>query len=189
MKPIPLQRNADQFVALVLKGIECWKQAGEIAARAAKDDPGFIDRVCKQCPDISPETVVRFQRIGEGTLYPRLCLSESPGVRRLRRLPYTLQEKHCSEPIEVLVKTATGYEPEQIDVRALTTEQATQVFDADRIRSISAQRAWLENRASKIVGPATQTTKPYRVVNNEIVCMQACRISKKEALALIAQMD
>lgn len=184
-----LQVNyAKQFIDLVLQGLECWKQAGEIAAKAIADDPEFIDTVVSECPDITAETVRRFERIGLGQLHPQLCLSESPGVRRLRKLSYLLQERYATSPVELLVKADGKYDTLQVDVRNLTHDQAAQVFDANGLRSAAAQRAYIENAVLKRTDPPARGNLPYRTVKDDLVIMQPCRISKKDLARILADM-
>src|SRR5512133_1827607 len=97
------QTKAEQFIDLVMKGVECWMQAGELVAAAIDENANFVDEVCDKCPDISPEMVYRVEAIGRKKLHPRLLLNDTPGTRRLRNLPYSLQEKHATEPVRVLL--------------------------------------------------------------------------------------
>jgi hypothetical protein len=85
-------REMDEFVKLVMAGIEAWFKAGEIVARNMDANPDWVDEVCRRCPEITPETVLAFDRVGRRKLHPRLLASNKPGAVRMRSLPFELQE-------------------------------------------------------------------------------------------------
>lgn len=130
------------------------------------------------------ETLSRFEQIGRQRLYPQLLLNDSPGIRRLRRLPFDLQKKHSSEPVTLLLSDGESLE---VDVRNLTPSQAAQVFSSNRLRTIAEQRAWLEDqKTSELAVPATGNL-PYRIVGKTVVFMETCRCSAGDLAKLLAQ--
>lgn len=181
--------DSQLFIEFVMQGIECWTKAGEIAAMASESDPNWIDDVCDKCPDITPECVKRFIDIGRKKLHPRLAISEAPGVRRLRRLPYAVQEKFSNEPLELLVSSGSGWETLRVDVRNLTPDQAAQVLDEDGPRSIAAQRAYIEDRAAKRVAPPIRASLPYRIVGKKLVVMTGCTLERKDLTKILGEME
>ena len=184
------KQSAEKFVELVLQGIEVWMQAGEIAAKAVEADPEFVDRVCEICPDINEETVNRFVLMGLKKLHPQLCLSETPGVRRLRRLPYSLQEKHVKDPVDLVVKNDDGkVEILKVDVRNLTVDQSAQVFSVEGVRSHAEQRAWIEDKATKRVVPPVNGDLPYRITGRELVILNPCRLPRRDVARILADME
>lgn len=184
------QQLAKQFIDLVIQGIACWVRAGEIAAKAVEEDPKFIDRVCKSNPDITKETVNRFVLIGQRKLHPQLCLSETPGVKRLRRLPYPVQEKHVVTPVDLVIKDDGKVKVLNVDVRNLTPHQASQVFSADGIRTEAEQRAWLEDKAAKRAVPTVSSDTPWRITRDrELVVSEPCRLSRRDVARILAEME
>lgn len=182
--------DANQFVKLVMEGIDAWTRAGEIAARAIAENPNFIDEVCDACPDITPEAVKRFQAIGLKKLHPQLAISEAPGVRRLRKLPFALQEQFVKAPIELVVlRDKGGVEVLKVDVRNLTPDQAAQVFTEDDIRSAAEQRAYIEDRNAKRIAPPTRANLPYRHDSKKLIVMEPCTFSRKELAKILAEME
>lgn len=186
MKTSVQKTDSEQFVDLVMQGIECWQQAGALVVRAIDSNPNFIDEVCDKCPDITPELVHRFEQIGRKQLCAKLLISDAPGVRRLRRLPYSLQEKHSVEPVSLILSNGESL---RVDVRNLTPDQAAQVFAEDRIRSDAEQRSWIEDKRSKSSAPSNKSNAPYRVVGKKLVVMTACTLERKELARLLAELD
>lgn len=183
------KHNVEEFIRLVKKGMECWVQAGEIAAKSIEGNPNFIDEVCDTWPDISPETVRRFQCIGLKKLHPALTISEAPGMRRLRKMPYEIQCKYVGDPVELLVEKQDGWDVLLVDVRNLTPDQVSQVFDFDCLRTQAAQRAYIEGKKAKQLAPPVKADLPYRIVGKKLVVVTACTLDRKEMARLLADME
>jgi hypothetical protein len=180
--------TAERFYDLITKGMEAWVEAGKLVANEIDANPGFVDEVCEKFPDISPEMVIRFDQIGRMEVHPRLLLSDSAGVRKLRKLPYALQEKYAASPVQLLINDKDGYQPLNVDVRNLTSDQANQVFTADGIRSPAAQRAWIENRkASEVVFSSQATEKPWRITRGKIYFTSPCSLKTSELARILAE--
>lgn len=183
------QNPVDQVYTLILAGIESWIQAGEIVAQAIDEDPDFVDKLCDKYPDISPETVVRFELIGRRKLHPKTLLNDAPGMRRLRKLPFQLQEKYVTQPVNLIVKSSNGYEVLKVDVRNLTPDQSAQVFDSTGIRSEAAQRAWIEDKAATKIVLNVNADMPYRITGRKIVFMQPCTLSAGDLAQILAKIN
>ncbi len=180
-------REVEEFSKLVMAGIEAWWKAGQIVARNLDADPAWLDEVCRRCPEITPETVLAFDRVGRRKLHPRLMGSNKPGAVRLRAFPLELQEKYLTHPLPLLIKNGKGVETLEVSLWNLTAEQCRQVFDAEGVRSEGGQRAWLESRESKRA-IAKPVDEPYRIVGSTLVVMGPCRFTAKQVLQLAAQM-
>ena len=186
MNSLTKNSDVDAFVALVMKGVEAWIEAGKILVKNIDEDPDFGDKICDKCPDISAEMVCRFEQIGRQELHPRLLLSDAPGIRRLRKLPYDLQEKYVTHPVNML---ATDGSTINADVRNLTPDQAAQVFKHDGIRSLAEQRLWIEDTKAKQIAPPTKANLPYRIVGQKLVVVQPCQFNRKELANLLAEIE
>lgn len=181
--------NIDKFIELVLKGVECWYQAGVLCAAEIDKNPNFIEEVCKRCPELSEETVLMFERIGRKMVHPKLLIMDGPGPRKLRHLPYQLQEKYLAKPLKVLVQVNGKYESTNIGLMNLTTLQADQVFDGDKERNEAAQRAWIESRAMKKFAPPKRINDPYRIVHDKLVIMEPVTLTRREVADILCKMS
>ena len=178
--------DIDEVVKLINQGIESWIVAGKLVVKNVEKNPNFIDQVCDKYKDISPEILYRFEQIGRKQLNPRLLLNDSPGVRRLRRLPIEVQEKHAVEPVAVLISEGQTL---QIDVRNLTPRQAAQVFNCDRLRSLAEQRAWIEDKKTEESTVPAQGNLPYRIVGKTLIVMQGCKFTVRDLARIMAEME
>lgn len=182
----PQKTNIERFVVLFQRGYDAWIEAGKVVAAALEDDPDFADKVHAEHPEISVDTVYAFDRLGRKELHPKLLISDSPGAKKLRRLPYSLQEKCIDNPVPLLIKTEKGWEILNASVFNLNSEQANQVFDADGIRPEAAQRTWLESKSSKAI---VQIDEAYRVSGRKLIVMQPCQFTAGQLARLLADME
>lgn len=176
-----------QFVELLQRGVDCWVQAGELAAKAIEENPDWPDEVCAQVPWLTPARIYEFQKIGLKKIHPRLMLCDLPGVRALRRLPYKVQETYITQPVELLI---TNGDTLRVDVHNLTREQADQVFNGDGVRPLAAQRSWLESRAMEKAQPKDLHVEPYIVKRNVLKVNEAGTIfTRKDLIRILAEME
>lgn len=184
--PAKTNQSIEQFVSLFQQGYEAWVKAGKLVSEALEQDPDFGDKVHAKHPEISVDTVYAFDRLGRKELHPKLLVSDSPGARRLRRLPYSIQEKLTSNPVSLLIKTDKGWDTLSVSVFNLTPEQAAQVFDSDGVRNEQAQRAFLESKHSKAL---IQVDEPYRVSGRKLMVMQPCQLTAKQLVRILSEME
>ena len=185
---------AKRFSELIKAGVNAWLEAGRLVAEGMEHDPEFADRLVELVPGLTYETVMRFNAIGTGVALPEVFLhADRPGIRRLARLPVEVQRKLLSSPISTLVRddTSGGWGTLQIDVLNLTTAQSHQVFGSDGIRSEAAQRAWLEDRATREKMSETVITQPYSIRGRKfhVNGTGSFTLSAKELAQILAKME
>jgi hypothetical protein len=179
---------AQQFIDLVVTGANALADAGKLIADAIDlHGEEIIEVVCDKCPDMTSEFVKRLEAVGRNKIHRLLVINESAGVRRLRSLPFSIQEKYASNPVPLLIVEGQSVKTIQADVRNLTPAQATQVFARDHVRSEAEQRTFIEDLRSKQSAPAHNA--PFRVVKNELIIIEPCRLGKKELCDALAQMS
>jgi hypothetical protein len=183
------ENSVDRFIAAISGAMVNLQEAGEIAAKAMAENPHFIDEVCAKCPDMTPGFIRKMEAIGLKKLHPQLAINESPGVKRLIRLPLAIQDRHTKEPVALLIRTETGWDTLRADVRSLSPDQARQVISDDNIRSESEQRLWLENEAAKRAAPPAPVVDcGYKIIGNK-VRFTACTMSRADLARLLARME
>lgn len=178
--------SVETFCELFRKGYEAWVEAGKVVAAALESDPDFADKVHASHPEISLDTVYAFDRLGRRELHPKLLISDSPGAKKLRRLPYSVQEKYAEAPVAMLIKNENGWDTLNVSVFNLSPEQASQVFDGEGIRNEAAQRAWLESKSTKSF---IQVDEPYRVSGRKLIVIQPCQFTAGQLARLLADME
>jgi hypothetical protein len=112
--------------------------AAALIAKCAKRHPGFIDSLAREVPGVSLAFLRRLQRVGEGSLDPRVALGIEHGLF-IEKLNIEDQKKI----IDVGVEVAVG--PSGSDTMILRAEQmdrntAARVIRNGTIAPISQQR-------------------------------------------------
>jgi len=176
-----------EIVDLIIAGIESWRSAGEKLCILIDEQPDVIDKICAFSPGVTPNILRQLERIGRRQLVPELLLRSGPGWAQLRSMPYDVQLKYTSEPVEVLIETANGsVDTLKIKVGELTATQARQVFDGDSgLRSFGAQRAWISSNVKQT--PKRLAGQPY-TIHGRFVDFSECRLSLQDLLTIAAQM-
>ena len=184
----PLREKIEQFKSVLFEAGDGLLKAGKIVCEIVDSHPEGLDAICKLCPEFSPEFIKRFEDIGRLKIHPQLMFTGGPGVERLRKLPYSLQEKHLIEPLPlVILKEKGGVEILQVDVRNLDAAQAGQIFTQTGIRSEAEQRAWIESRRMKAIAPPASAGLPYRVQGKKIIFMEPCTLTTEELAKILAE--
>lgn len=147
------------------------------------DTHGWTAEEVAEKANIPPVFARNLERVGRNRLLPELIWGETPGRRRLARLPLQEQSRLMSVPLEVA--TSKG-DVLQVGVDNLTPELCRQVFDGSRVRSLGEQRAWLEVEGRKVkpLGVAD-----YEVVGRQLVVHSPCKMSRAQCARALAEME
>lgn len=176
--------NEQEFMRLVLQGVESWRQAGVLLVAMLKKNPRVKEQILKNHPELSASILATFEKIGRGELHPMLLLSESPGYIAARKLPYSDQERIVNEKkVELLLLKDGRADVINADVRTLTAEQAKQAFDKDHVRTPAEQRLYLEDKAR----PSLVTTS-WIIEGDTVRFRKGVTLSVRQLTALLEKM-
>lgn len=175
------QTQARRFADLIQQGIDAWSEAGRLLVRMLEDDPRAKDVILSECPDLTSEVLARFEAIGRKQLHPKTLLDNSPGMRRLRRLPYSEQERYLQEPVPVVIRKGDAVDVLNVAVKNLSREQVTQAIAASGIRTPEAQRAWIESKRADVV----RVKKPYKIQKGRVTFTSGCTLSSAELARIV----
>jgi hypothetical protein len=179
------------FLELFTKGVEAWTQAGEVLVVLVEKDPAGYELIASAGGGIvNRKTLSLFERIGRRQLLPSLAYSSSVGQQRLARLPLSMQEKYTREPVELLLLKDDGTTDKLlVEVENLTPAQASQVFNHDGVRSLEAQRAWLEaERTAAIERAKTVRNMPYKIIGRRVKFYE-CTLDAKEIVRILGEIE
>jgi hypothetical protein len=131
---------------------------------AIDKDPSIKDMCKEKEPTLDFDN---YERVGRNQLHPRLLFETGCGQGRLKKLPYSDQEKYMDSGIECL--TANN-DILKIKVKDMSPQIAKQVFAYDHVRSIPEQKAFMLNytppKVTKVVTFFVDKKKKRLVVNN-----------------------
>lgn len=178
-----------EFVSFYQGGMDAWLSAGKILVELVDADPNAYDRILEHAPMLTPDVLGVFERIGRGVLYPPLAMDASPGGSRLKLLPMSVQRKHESAPVEVVVRKTNGhYDTLMIIPKNMTRAQSKLAFAKDHIRSTGEQRAILADEETKSA-PITlrKVDLPWRIRNGRCEFVAGATLSAGELATILTQ--
>jgi hypothetical protein len=180
-----------EFVALVTQGIECWNKAGEIVVRLLDEHNMTIADIAETSELLTEDIVTRFEQLGRKQLIPCLLVADYPAARHLMRLPYSEQKRAVETSVDLLVCEGKETSVLKVSVENLTPTQCRQVFDGDQVRSIGAQRAWLEDRRAtqEIRGVLSSPGALYQVRGRKVVFKRPCELSAGQLAQIISEIE
>lgn len=178
--------NFNRLAKLLRATAEGLIEAGELVVKMLEADEDFPDKFNEAFPEYPTDLIYALDRVGRKQLHPKLLFSNCPGAVRLRHLPYELQEKYLSEGPKVMIREGRDWKFIKITIFNLTPDQARQVFAEDHLRNDAEQRAWIEDKQSKVLVPFDE---PFRVSGHKCMVMTPCTITRKQLVGILAQME
>jgi len=185
----------EEFGTALTEGINGLFRAGQIYVEAIDADPKNADLFKDAFKDWVPSaTWGQLESIGRKQIHPRLLLggTSSPATNRLlKRLPYSLQERVFSDERFPLL-TSSG-QPLQVSLLDVTPEQAEQLCDNTTIRSLAAQKAWLESHLTssqekEAVKYAEAVRPPWRYYQGKVIFTAGAALTKQELRNILMEM-
>lgn len=178
--------DAKAFAAAFANAEEAFINAGAIYARSIQvHGPGAREAFAAACPHITAGTWRRLEAVGNGSLDARLLTAGSCGANALRRLPITAQREALGTGVEVCLP---GGDALRVQVDDLTPEQARQVFAADHVRSLPAQRAWLEAHPAVPRTVSASAGMAWGVRAGKVVVNRPCSLTRVDLARMLAEL-
>ena len=178
------------LAAAIQRGIDAWAEAGKILVTLLDEDHMTLDEIANQSESdfITPEVLAQFERIGRGQVLPALLAAQYPAAPYLERLPMSLQVQATQTGVELLVIHNGQTDTLSVAARHLTKKQCRQVFERNAIRSLAAQRAWLEDQAASTPQPIVRATAAWTVKGHEVLVNRPCALTKADLLTMLQQL-
>jgi len=187
-----IQNNqVNEFVSLVAQGIECWSKAGEIIVNLLDTQNMTIQEITESSEFLTEDIVTRFEQLGRKQLFPRLLVADYPAARHLIRLPYSEQKRIIEGSVELLVMQGKESSTLMVKPENMTTAQCKQAFDGDQVRSIGAQRAYLEDKRSiaEIKDVLQSPSALYQVRGKKVIIRRPCELTAGQLAQLISEIE
>jgi hypothetical protein len=194
-KPIvkTMEQRLDEIEKLFIEGLNMTLQkVGELVVDAIDADPDKFYESIKARPGwiLNSHAISMLERIGRHQLHPNLALMSGSGPERLKKMPFSLQEKHLTESFELLILNEDGSTDKiLVALSDLTPAQVAQLFDRDTLRSLPAQRAWLESERAKRAQPKPTVKAGYKIVGKRVTFYEECTLSARELARILAEIE
>jgi len=175
------------FYNALQRGKKGFEEAGLILVALIDQDASIKVRIMEQHPDVSADVLETFERIGRKQLYYQLVMCDSPGIKALRRCPYSEQVRYNEEPIPMLLLSGKDLTDHiNVQVISMNADQARQVFSASHVRPLEEQRAYLERRRSK--PQPLKRREPYTIGKGRITFHEPVTLTTADMARLISEM-
>src|SRR5579862_1583816 len=96
------KEQARRLADFIQEGVESWVKAGKMLVQMVDANPNAYTIIQQECPHLSPNVLLAFEKIGRLEVCPWLLLDNSDGAKRLLQLPYKLQNEFYKKKVEVL---------------------------------------------------------------------------------------
>lgn len=140
-------------------------------------------------PVVNPNVLAQFERIGRNQVLPRLLVASFPAAKAMQKLPLSEQRRLLDQGTDVMVMRTGGADTIIIRPEDMTKDQAQQVFSKDGVRSLSAQRAFIEGKASETAAMSKVKQSPWIIKSGRVIFREACEMSRQELTILLSQMQ
>jgi hypothetical protein len=174
-------------------GIDAWKQAGEALVELIDDHGMSLESICDfiGSPVVTINVLSQFERIGRNQVLPALLVADYPSAKLIQKLPISEQKRVSQGGVEVMVLRSGKADTLIVQAQDLTKDQCKQVFGNDSIRTLSAQRAWLESQAAEAQAAqmaAKASQVPWVIRNGKVIFRDSCELSRHDLSMILAQM-
>lgn len=181
--------SIESLKSAIEAGIEAWETAGREVVRLVDIDRMSLEEIATAAKSdyITENVLAQFERIGRQQVMPKLLVMDFPASRHLQRMPMSEQQRLLDGSVELLVIRDNGTDTLNVRSRDLTKDQCKQVFSKDGVRSLGAQRAFIEDRRKKI--PCSTATPSWQIKSGKVIFNSACELTRQELAVILAQMS
>jgi hypothetical protein len=106
----------------------------------------------------------------------------------IRKLPFSDQKRILDG--DMVEMYTSGGDSIMVDVKTCSKGQAQLIFDGDRLRTTSEQRAYLEDveRVEELMERTEVVRQRYKVKGAKVQVMGSCELTKSDLLNMLAEM-
>ena len=180
-----------EIVSLITRGIECWSKAGEIVVKLIDDHRMTIQEIAGNSEFLTEDIIARFEQLGRKQILPQLLVADYPAAKHVIKLPYSEQSRAVDAGVELLVVGDEGHSTLKVAIGNLTPLQCKQVFAKDAIRSLPAQRAYIESQKTdnEIKNRVFNDEAIWKVSGRKVVFFKPCQMTARELAQIIAEIE
>ena len=179
------EKEITRFRELFRLGICAVKEAARIYVQAIDTNCLAKGEFARQMPEIPAKAWSTLEQVGRGLMHERLLLLGGRVQDVMKGLPLSVQTDAIENGVDVLLHDGTviKMKPEN-----MVGSQLSQVFDGGSVRSLDAQRAWMESRRNYQLARLSQGDMRYRVEGCHLVILAPVSIEMGELRRILAQM-
>jgi hypothetical protein len=183
----PAKDIIEEVAGLISQGIECWQKAGELVVRLLDDHGMTTAEIAGSSPYLTQSIISRFEQLGRKQIVPRLLVADFPAAKHVIRLTYSEQKRVLDSPVELLTLEESTTDKLAVSVENLTHQQCKQVFGTNYVRTLGAQRAYLEEQKTKT--PVLLVEPLYKIRGKRVVFTQPCEMTARQLAQILAEVE
>jgi hypothetical protein len=140
---------------------------------------------------LTEDIVARFEQLGRKQILPQLLVADYPAAKHVIKLPYSEQSRAVDAGIELLVMGNDGHSTLRVAIGNLTPLQCKQVFAKDAIRSLPAQRSYIESQKTdnEIKNRVFNDEAIWKVTGRKVVFYKPCQMTARDLAQIIAEIE
>jgi len=172
----------------ITKGYKTVVDSCKLFARAIDSETITKDEISEE-HKIPLSVLNRIEAVGRGTILVDLLYRTEKQYHLIAKMPFDEQQKIIDKGVDVLTTSGVLH----VDVADLQLGQVNQVFNGTQIRSVSAQKAWIEDQktSQEIIATRSRASKTdcgYRVKGDSLIVTTAQSFTRKQLLEILARM-
>jgi len=177
--------SIERFGDLFKRGIEHIHEAATVYADAVDADPDLINAFKEAFPGIPHGAWSGFEAVGRGWIDRRLLWGGGKASAALKRLPISQQSSALNSGVEILSSDGSAL---TVKVEDLSKAQTMQVFTGNHIRTLSEQRAWIEDRRQAKSDPPVLLL-PYEIKRGKVIVRQPTTFTKRDLVRMLLEVE
>jgi hypothetical protein len=192
MNEATAKSKINEFKDALQCGIDGIIRASEIYVKAIDEDPSVQSQFWLDLGDVVPISAWKqFEAIGRKWVHPRLLfggVSSKVLMAEMRRAPYSVQARVFNgDRFDLLLDNGRTLRVSPLEA---TYSQVQQLFHGGAIRSISEQKAFLEERRAKAVSRLAFDPEPmpYTITKGKVLFRRDTEMTKRELIRIIEEM-
>lgn len=180
------------LAGVIQTGLDAWVKAGEVVVDLLDKHGMSLDEIAAaaQSEMITPHLLGQFERVGRRQVLPKLLVATYAAAAPLQKLPFSEQVRLVAEKVDLVTMRDGKQDVLRVAVSDLTKQQCAQVFDKNGLRSLGAQRAWLEAQVTE--AEFTEIKKKaetaWMIKGGKLLVRSGCELSRHELAVILAQL-
>jgi hypothetical protein len=176
----------EQLVKYIQLGLDSWVKAGEVIKNLIDQDGHSVADI-SEATGIPVPVVGKLESLGRKLILPQLLIATWPAASLIPQLSYSQQEKVVEDGVDLLLENGDTL---KVKAENMTYHQAKQVLGGGSIRSLPAQKAWLEDEKRKAVTSIKkQATATYQVKGGRVFIATPCQLTQKDLLRMLQELN
>ena len=174
----------DQLVKYIQSGLDSWVKAGEVIKNLIDHDGHSVAEI-SDATGIPIPVIGKLESLGRKLILPQLLIAAWPAATLIPQLSYSQQEQAVEEGVELLLDNGDTL---KVKAENLTYNQAKQVIGGGSIRSLAAQKAWLEEEKKKASVSVKKAVASYQIKGGRVIITTACQLTQKDLLRMLQEL-